>query len=828
MSDNEKHDDNESKNEAEFLTVSFRDSSAVIGGNIGPFKLLSFLGEGGYGIVYLAEQKHPIKRQVALKIIKPGMDSKQVLARFEAERQALALLDHPNIAHVLRAGSTESGLPYFAMEYIQGIPITEYCDHEKLSIKDRLKLFTQVCEAIQHAHQKGIIHRDIKPSNIMVSMQDGKAVPKVIDFGIAKAMSMPLTDKTMFTQQGQLIGTPEYISPEQADLNIKDIDTRTDIYSLGVVLYELLAGALPFDPESLREAGFAEIQRIIKEEEPPRPSTKLSSLGEEGVKVAQSRHTELSTLVKSLHKELEWIPLMAIRKERDQRYKTASDLAEDIQNYIDGNPLTAGPESVAYRFKKFVKKRRGLVAAVASIAAVLIAGFIVSSFLYIQAEQAHEKAQQQLEISQTVLNFINNDLLAFNPSDTKGEKVTIKSILDTAQKNLKDKFKDAPLVRASIYSTLGVTYHTWGHYNSSKLCFESSLAIFQNILGPENPSTLKCTNYLGVSYIQLGNYNKAKEFINIEILDTFKRILGTDHLDTLDCMHHLGLLYYKNGRYDRAEQLYTKIFNIRKKVLGPEHLDTLKAMGNLALVYCDKGNYDKAEQLNNETLYLQKRVLGPEHPDIFGSLINMALVYSKQEKYDKAVQFYSEVLENLKQALGREHPYTVTAMSGLATVYRKQEMYEKAEQLYTETLDIHKRILGLEHPDTLNLMFNLAVNYSNQGKYDKAKELYAETLDIQKRVLGSEHPDTLDSMSNLALTYNNQGDYVKSEQLYTETLDTRKRVLGPEHLDTLGSMYNLALIYYKKGNYDKAEKLYTKTLDIHYTVGHIGIKRIVR
>lgn len=392
MSDNEKDTDKKPREKNNFPTVSFRDSSAVIGGQIGPYKLLSILGEGGFGIVYLAEQKTPVKRQVALKIIKPGMDSKQVIARFEAERQALALLEHPNIAHVFRAGSTESGRPYFAMEYIKGMPITEYCDHNKLSIEERLKLFIQVCEAVQHAHQKGIIHRDIKPSNIIVSVHDGKAAPKVIDFGVAKAISMPLTEKTMFTQQGQLIGTPEYMSPEQADLKERDIDTRTDIYSLGVVLYELLAGTLPFDPEALREAGYAEIQRIIREQEPPRPSTKLSSLGDEGSKIAKSRRTELSNLVKSLHKELEWIPLMAIRKERDQRYKTAYDLAEDVQNYLDDNPLVAGPESVVYRFKKFIIKRRGLVAAVGSVVIILLISLIIISNMYINSEKLRDAA----------------------------------------------------------------------------------------------------------------------------------------------------------------------------------------------------------------------------------------------------------------------------------------------------------------------------------------------------------------------------------------------------------------------------------------------------
>jgi serine/threonine protein kinase len=359
---------------------------------IGNYNIIRQIGEGGFGYVYLADQQQPIKRQVAIKIIKPGMDSKQVIARFEAERQTLALLDHSNIAHIYEAGTTESGKPYFVMEYIKGMPITEYCDHHRLKIEERLKLFIQVCEAVQHAHQKGIIHRDIKPSNIIVSVQDGKAIPKVIDFGIAKAINMPLTGKTMFTQQGQLVGTPEYMSPEQADCKERDIDTRTDIYSLGVILYELLSGTLPFAPETLREAGFAKIQQIIREQEPRRPSTQLSSLGNDAAKVAQNRCTELSILVRNLHKELEWIPLKAIRKERDQRYKKASDLAEDIANYLNGKPLTAGPESKIYRAKKFIKRNRKLIL---TAVLVTITTVIIMSSIFIIVT----KKQQNINIA---------------------------------------------------------------------------------------------------------------------------------------------------------------------------------------------------------------------------------------------------------------------------------------------------------------------------------------------------------------------------------------------------------------------------------------------
>jgi len=443
----------------DFLVVPASDANMTIddpaqieglGTKIGRYELLEQIGEGGMGLVYLAEQKEPVKRKVALKIVKPGMDTNQVVARFEAERQALALLDHPNIAHVFDAGTTKAGRPYFVMEYVKGMSITVYCDEYKINIEQRLRLFEQVCEGIHHAHQKGIIHRDIKPSNILVSVHGDRAVPKIIDFGIAKATARSLTDKTMFTFQGQLLGTPDYMSPEQVDLAIQDIDTRSDIYSLGVVLYELLAGVLPFEHESLGRLGFAEVQRTIREQEPASPSIRLTNLGQQAKTIAASRDTHVVALARRLHRELEWIPLKAMRKDRCRRYRSASEMADDVRNYLNGQPLIAGPETAMYRMQKFVNKHAGSVAMVALVAVAVVLGLIVSTTMYFRAEQARKNeliARTQAEQAERSTKEKAEELRRMLYANTiqladakyrEGNTSQVRSLLDSCPKDLRN------------------------------------------------------------------------------------------------------------------------------------------------------------------------------------------------------------------------------------------------------------------------------------------------------------------------------------------------------------------------------------------------------
>jgi serine/threonine protein kinase len=409
---------------------------------IGPYRVLREIGEGGMGIVYEAEQEAPVRRKVALKLIKIGMDTREVIARFESERQALALMNHPNIARVYDAGATAEGRPYFAMEYVQGVPITEYCDRHKLTIPDRLKLFVNVCEGVQHAHQKGIIHRDIKPSNVLVTTQDDTRAPKIIDFGVAKATSQRLTEHTVFTELGQIIGTPEYMSPEQAEMTNLDIDTRTDVYSLGVLLYELLAGRQPFDATALRQAGLAEIQRKLREDEPQKPSSRVSGLEPAATLSAANRSVDVRTLQRAIAGELDWITMKALEKDRVRRYQTANGLALDIERHLRDEPVTAGPPSGLYRARKLLRRHRRTFVAAAAVVVALIAGVIGTSWALLRAVRAERQAateaveaKRQAAIAEAVNGFLNDDLLsAAIPSAARGrgKDVTVREVLEVA------------------------------------------------------------------------------------------------------------------------------------------------------------------------------------------------------------------------------------------------------------------------------------------------------------------------------------------------------------------------------------------------------------
>jgi len=541
---------------------------------IDQYRLVEQLGEGGMAVVYLAEQQYPVQRTVALKLIKPGMNTRRVIARFEIERQTLTLLNHPYIAQIYDAGMTKSGLPYFVMEYVKGLSITVYCDQYKLTIKQRLNLFIQVCQAINHAHQKGIIHRDIKSSNILVKSEDNQVVPKIIDFGIAKAITQPLTERTLFTEDSQLLGTPEYISPEQADTSFEDIDIRSDIYSLGVLLYVLLTGVLPFDTETLRSRGIDQIRKTICEIDPVKPSTRLMKLGEEATKIAQNRNLEIQTLAKHLRKELEWIPLKAMRKERDKRYRSASELSDDVENYLKGAPLIAGPPSSIYRAKKIIRQHKSLVGAIAAVLIVSIAGTIVSLSFARGQSRALAEARYALREQRLITDYYYHGV--FKPTYEQQDREVAKEILDTAVTNLKGefrmkKFKDYPRAEAQIREHLGHAY-LWGvkDYKAAEVQFKHYLRIH-----PEPGHKANGWNALGMAYFYQSKYKEAAAELE-RAVERLRRSGKVENWHSL-MWENLASVYIAQGRFKEAEQL----LNESKNRHHPHTLESIKKLIDL-------------------------------------------------------------------------------------------------------------------------------------------------------------------------------------------------------------------------------------------------------
>jgi len=716
------------------------------GGQIGRYKLISVLGEGGMGIVYLAEQERPVRRRVALKVIKPGMDSKRVLARFEAEQQALALMEHPHVARVHDAGLTQSGRPYFVMEYVKGIPITEYCDKQRLTIEERLQLFLHVCEAVQHAHQKGIIHRDIKPSNILVSMENDQAIPKIIDFGVAKAMSQPLTERTLYTEEGQLVGTPEYMSPEQADMASEDIDTRSDIYSLGVLLYVLLTGVMPFDSNTFREGGVERIRQIIREADPKTPSTRLSRLGEEAGKIAEKRRTEIRTLAKRLHKELEWIPLKAMRKQRMERYRSASELADDIENYLKGAPLIAGPPSALYRLRKFMRRNQALVAGIAAVVAVLIAGVIVSTFFAIRAER-------QARTSQAISDFLSNDLLAsVDPTIETHQGASLESILDVASQRLEGKFGDQPLIEASIRHTIGRTYTRLGKYNAAESNLKRAIELRRERLGVIDQEILVYMQELGFVYFLQSRYDKA-DLLLAEAIGGMRRTLSEVDPILLTAVSRLGWVYQHLGRYEEAEKLQAEALEVIQRRLEPEHPYALYNMEGLAAAYSAQGRFDEATELCRKVLDISQRLHGEEHYETLNYTFTLAQLCRTLGQYVEAEELYVKTLKGRRRLWGEEHRHTLTVARHLGSLYRELERYDEAEQLLVPALDTNGRLFGEEDQATLRSMVDVAELYRDQGHYNKAEQLLLNAEETSHRVFGNDHEITNICVNNLTKLY---------------------------------------------------------------------------
>jgi tetratricopeptide (TPR) repeat protein/tRNA A-37 threonylcarbamoyl transferase component Bud32 len=726
---------------------------------IGRYKLLEPIGEGGMGTVWMAEQREPVKRRVALKIIKLGMDTKQVIARFEAERQALALMDHVNIAKVLDAGSTDTGRPYFVMEYIKGVPIIEYCDQERLATKARLELFTSVCHAIQHAHQKGIIHRDIKPSNVLVTLHDGVPVPKVIDFGIAKATNSELTAKTLFTEHRQMIGTPAYMSPEQAEMSGLDIDTRSDVYSLGVLLYELLTGTTPFDIKALLESGFAEMMRAIREDEPHKPSTRVSSLGDTAARTAQQRQVDVKKLGAALRGDLDWIVMKCLEKDRTRRYETATGLAADIRRHLNDEPVTASPPSAAYQLEKFVKRHRGQVIAVGCVALVLVLGVVGTTTGLIRAvaerrraEVAQEEEAKARKRAETISAFVTT---ALNASDARneggGQDVTILAAMDNAIADIDSgRFAEEPETEAELRNTIATILRNNGRLDEARVLAEQALETWQRSHPGDHPKVAESLNDVARVAADLGLADEAEQLM-VQSLEMYQRLYAGDNPHVAALLNNIAELRDSTGRAAEAEPWMVQSLEMHQRLHPGDHRDVAQALDNLAKMRDSLGRYAEAETLYVQALEMRRRLYPGDHPDLAVGLNNLAVVRSNLGRHAEAEQLFTEALEMRRRLYAGDHPVVAQALNNLAGVRMALGRFAEAETLIAEALDMNRRLFPGDHPGVAHSIYTLSSVQLKLGRFAEAEPLCIQALEMHQRLFEGDHLGVAMSLGNLGI-----------------------------------------------------------------------------
>jgi len=751
------------------------------GTQIGPYKLLQKIGEGGMGVVYMAEQTEPVERRVALKIIKPGMDTRQVIARFDAERQALAMMDHVNIARVLDVGTTEAGRPYFVMELVNGVPITKYCDDNRLTPRQRLELFVPVCQAIQHAHQKGIIHRDIKPSNVMVTLYDGKPVPKVIDFGVAKATEQKLTERTLFTQYGTMVGTLEYMSPEQAEMSALGVDTRSDIYSLGVLLYELLTGSTPLSSKRMKEAAYAEILRLIKEEEPPKPSTRLSDSGEALASISAQRHTEPAKLSKLVRGELDWIVMKTLEKDRNRRYETASGFAADVERYLNDEPVQACPPSAWYRFRKFARRHKAALVTAAAISIALVIGIVISTRQAIRATRAERLADQRLK-----------EEAAARRAEEKQRRIADEQ-RQTAEQARQRATENLQMARQAVDQMLTEV----GHSELAnvpqmeplrRVLLEKALQFYQRFLqgNPADPEIRLATGQayqrIGGLYDRLGQYADADRTLQeaIRVLEglvaesarkpTYEFALANAYQNLANILIHLR-------QWPKAEEAASRSLARSRKLAAEFPQESVNrnllrnSLGHLGVPLEQLGRYSEAERAFREALTIAEQLVveDPKSADFRRSLavhcVSLEGVLTRVGRPEEAEGFRQRAVQ-IHEQLVSDFPNNPEYLHGLAhcrlqvaLALRDKEQFQDAEREFEIAIKLTAKAVE-DYPKTTQFRASLAESQTllaellrDRGRPEEAEPLYRQALENLMKLV-AEAPSRPHYLANLRRTFN--------------------------------------------------------------------------
>ncbi len=733
--------------------------------HIGPYRILQVLGEGGMGVVYDAEQTTPVQRRVAIKVIRLGMDTKEVVARFEAERQALAVMDHPNIAKVLDAGTTDSGRPFFVMERVTGIPITDFCDEHRFDLARRIELFLPVCAAVQHAHQKGVIHRDLKPSNILVGFQDGVPTPKVIDFGIAKATHGRLTQQTLVTQLGMTMGTPVYMSPEQWDASGLDVDTRSDVYTLGVILYELLVGRPPRDPEVLERAG-AGAGMLVRTTEPARPSGRVQGLGAERDLVAKFRGTDAVGHLRALKGDLDWIILKAIEHDRTRRYDTANALAMDLKRHLASELVTARPPSAGYRLRKFVRRNRALASAGTVAAAALVIGTIAALSGLTRARRAERAAAAEAAAAREVSSFLV-DLFERARPGVSAAQLSAADLLARGRDRVRANVND-PVLRARLEHTLGEVYRRMGMYDDAADLLTAAVAARDSLLPPDDPELVASLIALGNLRFRQGRLDEA-----LGLAERARGLRAAEHhpLDTLlaTAEHLAGITQWRAGRDSSALAHFAAAEDVlvRLPAQGNERLASL--LLNVGTLHASRGRYDQGEPYLRRALALMQPRHPDAHPDVVQILNNLGLLNKRLSRYADAERYLVRAMNATRLLYGDTSQLTSYPIDNLGALYVVMGRLAQADSLLHASLQIQQRAREPNQLDLSETLHQLGLLRAAQGRPGEAVTLYRQALAIREAALPAAHPDIAVTRRELADLLRTQGRNMEAETLETAT-----------------------------------------------------------
>lgn len=718
--------------------------------NIGPFRILRKIGDGGMGSVFEAEQDHP-RRKVALKIIGSAFASDSVRRRFEHEVQILGQLKHPCIAQIYEAGTHEHQtrpIPYFAMEFVQGRPLVEFAREAGLTVPQKLRLMSEICDAVHHAHRKGVIHRDLKPANILVEGSGGADChPKILDFGVARVIHSDAAWATMHTEPGHIVGTLSYMSPEQVAGQRDDLDGRSDVYALGVILYELLTERLPYD---LRDRSIAEVERLIRTQEPAR-------LGSEDP---------------ALRGDIQTIVAKALTKEKERRYQSAGQLGDDLRRYLKDEPILARPASSAYQLRKFAKRNKEIVGGVVAVFVVLVMGIIGTGVALLRATEAERVAMERFDESRrsaakatATTNFLREMLASADPAHALGRDITIRQALDEAAAKIDSGFfKKDPDVESELRSTIGTTYVALGYYAQAEPQLRAALATRRKLYGEIHPEVSASLGDLALLDSQLERHEEEESLLR-EALSIERDLYGDNNVDVASAMQSLGAALRRQLKYDEADAMYRKALAIRLELLGHDHLDVAQSMNSLALLLQDKGDYDGAEKLFRESLAIRRKLLGAKHPVLAGALNNLANLLELRGNRTEAESLLRESLAMRRALLGPEHPDVAQSLSNLAFLLYESRDYAGAEPYYREALAIWRKTLPAGHTDLGNAAAGLGLVLQAQKEYAKAEPLLRESLAIREKNLPKGHWLRFSSMSSLGAVLADQGKFAEAEPL---------------------------------------------------------------